>query len=83
MNNHSAADQRTRILNYLQKHGSATTIELRHNLDIMQPAARIFELKHHFGHNIVTTLTEAENPEGGTQKVARYTLKAGKYRQVA
>jgi len=71
---HSAADQRSRILNHLKRHGSATTIELRHELDVLQPAARVFELRHKYSHNIITAWDNAKNPNGGTHRVARYTL---------
>lgn len=81
MTNQSASHQRQRILTYLQAQGSATTIQLRHELDVLAPAPRIFELRHNHNANIVTSWDEAENPEGGTHRVARYTLKAGKYKE--
>lgn len=71
----SSLVQRQKILSYLQKHGSATTVELRHELDILQPAPRVFELRHKDGHNIQTIWDEDENPNGGTHKVGRYILK--------
>lgn len=83
MTDHSAADQRSRLLAHLKAHGSATTTEIRHELDILQPAARIFELRHYQNHNIVRNWEVTENPGGSNHRVARYILKAGKYKEVA
>ena len=51
---HSAATQRQRILEYLQKHQhGANTMELVKNLDILRPAARISELRR-LGYDIIS-----------------------------
>ena len=83
MDSHSASAQRERILKHLQERGSATTIKLRHELDVLAPAPQIFELRHDFDYNIVSTWEYPENPNGGTHKVARYTLLTGKYKEAA
>jgi hypothetical protein len=75
----NSAVQRDRLLQHLKTHGSISTVESRHQLDVVQPAARIHELRHNYGHNIVTVSVNAENPGGGTHRFARYILKDGKY----
>ena len=40
----STNNQRAKLLDYLQEHGSITTTQARDELDIMSPAARIKEL---------------------------------------
>ncbi len=82
MKNQSSSIQRQKIHSYLLKHGSATTIQIRHELDIMMPAARIHELRHDQGLNITTAWDDAINPEGSKHRVARYFLKQGKYQGV-
>ena len=42
----SSEAQRARLLEHLKQFGSATTIELRRDLDVMMPAARAHELRH-------------------------------------
>lgn len=69
--------QRDRVLKHLQTNGSATTIELRHDLDVLAPAPRVFELRHIYGHNIVTLWEWDYNPKGGRHLVARYELLKG------
>ena len=81
MINHSASAQRQRILEHLQSHGGATTIELRHELDVLAPAPRIFELRHNFDHNIITTWEHDGNPNGGVHFVARYVLMSGSFKE--
>ncbi len=82
MRNHSAAIQREKILNYLKEHGSATTIELRHKLDILAPAPRVHELRHEQNHNIKTTWSHDENPDGTVHRVGLYSLHEGLYKEV-
>ena len=79
MNNQSTIIQMQRVHSYLQLHGSATTFELRHNLDVIAPAPRIYDLRHKLNINIVTVWDVGENPGGTTHKIARYVLKSGKY----
>jgi hypothetical protein len=62
------AAQRLQILQWLQQHGSITTLEAR-AIYIMSPAPRIFELRDH-GYNIVTErITKS--------RIARYVLFSG------
>jgi hypothetical protein len=72
-------DQRDRLLKRLKEKGSVTTIEARHELDIVMPAARVHELRHDYGINIATKRERIINPGGGKHSFARYTLLAGKY----
>ena len=67
------ASQRSRLLEFLQKRGSLSTIDARHLIDVMHPAARVMELRR-AGHAISTIWTHASTPEGGTHRVARYHL---------
>lgn len=69
----SAEGQRARLLEALKK-GSLTTIEIRHDLDIMMPAARIFELRHLGGHNIEKIWVDRPTAAGNLHRVALYVL---------
>lgn len=79
MDKHSTQIQRAKLLKHLQENGSATTTEIRHQLDIMMPAARIHELRHNQNINIGRTWDIAENPGGTDHKVALYVLLSGTY----
>lgn len=70
----SAEGQRARLLEAL-KSGPLTTIEIRHELDIMMPAARIFELRHGGGHNIEKIWVDRPTAAGNMHRVALYVLK--------
>ena len=59
--------------------GPCTTIYARHELDIISPAPRIFELRHHYGHNIQTFWSTELNPGGERHRVANYILLSGFY----
>lgn len=69
----SSDAQRARLLEALQK-GPLTTIEIRHELDIMMPAARVFELRHGDGHNIVMNWVGRSTAAGNLHRVALYAL---------
>ena len=71
--------QRARLLRRL-KIEPVTTIQARHELDILAPAPRIYELRHKFGHNILTYWQVEETPEGKPHRVALYVLLSGKYK---
>jgi len=71
--------QRARLLRRL-KIEPVTTIQARHELDILAPAPRIYELRHQLGHNIQTYWQVEETPEGKAHRVALYVLLSGKYR---
>lgn len=72
----SAEAQRKRALDHLKKHGSITTIEMRRDLDILMPAARIHELRHKFGHPIETVRCIQATECGKLHRVARYIYRA-------
>jgi hypothetical protein len=73
----SSEAQRARLLAHLKQFGSATTIELRRDLDVMMPAARVHELRHHFGHNITMARVYQPTDGGKMHRVARYFLHVG------
>ncbi len=79
----STESQRRRLLQALAQAGNTgiTTIQAREDLDVMQPAPRIHELRHNFGHNIVTAWKIEENAQGRKHRNGRYVLIPGKYRK--
>lgn len=72
----SAAAQRARILEHLQHHRALTTLQARHLLNVMHPAARVMELRKR-GYNIVTSRREDADSEGRLHRVAEYVLLPG------
>jgi len=74
----TTSNQRNRILKRLEQ-SSCSTVDLRHQEDILGVAPRIYELRHHHGCNIQTIWVQAYNPGGGKHKVALYTLLPGKW----
>ncbi|WP_206370678.1 helix-turn-helix domain-containing protein [Solimonas marina] len=72
----SGAAQRQRLLHRLRK-GPATTIELRRDLDILMPAARVHELRHKHGEPIELVWTEAYTDAGRKHRVGLYLLHSG------
>lgn len=75
-NTNSIASQLKRLLEWLKKK-PITTLEARHELDILGVAPRIYDLRHRHGYNIHTYWTDDDNPGGGRHRVARYVLKPG------
>ncbi|MES2367494.1 MAG: helix-turn-helix domain-containing protein [Pseudomonadota bacterium] len=73
-NDNSAHSQRLRLLAAIETQSSLTTIEARRNLDIMMPAARVFELRA-LGYDIETIWTHGETECGRKHRIARYILK--------
>ncbi len=71
-NDNSAPSQRMRLLRRLRE-SNLTTIEARRDLDILMPAARVFELRA-IGHDIATVWTNASTDCGRTHRIARYVL---------
>ncbi|MCW5144302.1 helix-turn-helix domain-containing protein [Burkholderia cenocepacia] len=67
------AAQRHRILDFLCHYGSLSTLDARHKIDVMHPAARVMELRR-LGHEIETIWSHETTPEGGKHRVARYHL---------
>lgn len=74
-NDNSAHSQRMRLLKKLRE-TSITTIEARRDLDILMPAARVFELRA-IGHDIATIWTDALTDCGRKHRIARYVLANG------
>jgi hypothetical protein len=72
----SAEAQRARLIERLSQQGAITTIEARRDLDILMPAARIFELRD-MGHHIDTIWTDEATDAGHKHRVARYVLVKG------
>ena len=71
----SATAQRNRLLDALRV-SPVTTIEARRNLDILMPAARVFELRDQ-GFDIATSWVWQETEQGKPHRVARYVLQHG------
>lgn len=74
----SLTAQRARLLKRLEE-APVTTIQARHQLDILAPAPRVYELRHNYGYNIVTYWQTQQTPEGHSHRVASYVLFPGKY----
>ena len=73
LNDNSASTQHARVIQALRT-GPKTTIELRPDSGVMQPAPRVFELKAR-GYIIVTTPVSANTDDGVLHRgVARYVL---------
>lgn len=71
--------QRQRLLKWLQEN-SVTTLEARSLLNILAPAARVFELRHNENHNIITHWVDDITAEGKKHRVAKYVLLQGSWR---
>jgi hypothetical protein len=72
-NDNSAHTQRLRLLAAFEARHSLTTIEARRDLDILMPAARVFELRAR-GFDIATIWTDDMTECGRRHRVARYVL---------
>lgn len=83
VDSNSSEHQRQRIRSYLQTHGSCTTAYARDYLDIQAPAARVFELRHNEGLNIVSVWTTDVTAQGKKHRFVNYILKSGKFMEVA
>ena len=73
-NDNSAHSQRMRFLAEIEVRQSLTTIEARRDLDILMPAARVFELRD-MGYDIVTVWTQGETEGGRKHRIAQYILR--------
>ena len=82
--NNTSHNQRLRLLDYLKTHGTITTLQARSELDILAPAARIWELRHKLGYRInkieIADYTEAKRKHTG---IAKYVLVSEKASEVA
>ena len=72
-NDNSAHSQRLRLLAAFETRHSITTIEARRDLDILMPAARVFELRER-GFDIETIWTQGVTENGGKHRIAKYVL---------
>ncbi len=72
-NDNSAHTQRLRLLAAFETRQSITTIEARRELDILMPAARVFELRAR-GFDIETFWIDDMTECGRKHRVARYVL---------
>jgi hypothetical protein len=66
----SSRSQRAKLKAYLKLHGSADTVEIRSALNILSPAARIYDLKYKDGLDILSV------PDPDT-RIAMYHLLGG------
>lgn len=73
LKDNSAHSQRMRLLAAFEVRDSVTTIEARRDLDILMPAARVFELRAR-GFDIETIWTHDLTECGRKHRVARYVL---------
>jgi hypothetical protein len=69
----SAEAQRARLLAALRR-GPMTTLEIRRELDVLMPAARIHELRHLYRKNILTVRVHRQTESGQVHSVALYAL---------
>ena len=72
----STAAQRARVLHHLQNHRALTTLQARHLLNVMHPAARVMELRES-GYKIITRWRWDADSEGRLHRVAEYVLMPG------
>jgi hypothetical protein len=76
-NNHKGNEANTqakRLLIALKALGSLTTIEIRRHLDILAPAAKIFDLRYRQNQNILLSWETTETDAGIKHKIGRYSL---------
>jgi len=75
----TTAAQRQRLLDWLRT-SPITTCEARAILNILAPAARIFELRHQFGHNIAMRWIIDKDFFGRPHRIGEYALLSGKWK---
>lgn len=66
--------QKEMIVDYMREHGSITPLEAQRDLGCMRLGARIWDLTHKDGVNIVTESVSVKNRFGKDVTVARYRL---------
>ena len=76
LSNTDTMAQRARLLKALmeRKNKGCTTIEAREDLNVMSPAARVFELRHFHGYKIDTVKSYSVDAQGHKHRNARYVL---------
>lgn len=65
-----------RLMNYIEKHGSISTMQAIIELGIVNPSARVRELRA-AGVKVITTMTESRNRFDEPVRYAVYTIKKG------
>lgn len=82
INDTSSEAQRQRLVAALieANDNGVSTIQARHELNIMAPAPRIYELRHIYGMNIIAFRSEDVDPAGYRHRCARYFLFPGTWR---
>ena len=75
-NSNTSSAQRARLLAALRLK-MVSTISARSELDILAPAARIWELRHNFGHDIDSVWVEQTTSGGKSHRVVMYVLRLG------
>ncbi len=68
--------QRARLYNYMQEHGGITTLQAITELGIINPAARVMELKAK-GVQVKTTIKQGVNRYGENCRFAYYSIVGG------
>ncbi len=72
-NDNSTTNQRVKVLDYLKTHGKATVEELKTDLDVLAPPARIKELREQ-GHDIDTVRKYWTSEHGIKHRVGVYVF---------
>ena len=72
----SSEAQRQRLLAYAQEHGSVDTLTARRELDILMPAARVFELRA-MGHALPLIWVRRQTDAGKMHRVGLYCWTGG------
>jgi len=70
----SAHAQRQRLYEWLKTHGRIDTLAARRDLDILMPAARVWELKHRFGKLISKVWVDRPTDCGKVHRIAMYVM---------
>lgn len=81
-NDNTSHAQRKRLRDWLFTKGKISTVEARHQLDILGVAPRVYELRHNENLNIQTHWIYAKNPGGSQHKIANYVLQPGKWQEI-
>lgn len=76
MPGNNSAIQRARLLAAICELGSITTFEASRYLDIYDPRPRIYELRHDYGHRIVTIMRAEQTESGVFHRVGVYVIRA-------
>lgn len=76
----SSASQRQLILAVLETEGPTTVQTLQLKFGILDPRARVCELRWKFGKNITTTRKKIKDKFGNYRIVGEYALLSGEWR---